>query len=96
MMIVSTKDGPDYIADLSKVEMPKMDTVIYKENGKYIVQGLQYDIVSFGATETEALQDFELTVRAERHFREANGGSLEDIGPAPQQFWDKAGKEIFN
>lgn len=94
--MIINQNGFDYVADLSKVEMPKMDTVIYEENGNYIVQGLQYDIVSFGATEAQALKDFELTVRAERHFREANGGSLEDIGPAPQQFWDKAGKEISN
>lgn len=68
--------------------MPDIDTVTYEQSGHHIVQGLQYDICAVGSTKEKAQENFELIVLAEKSSREKEGGSLADIGPAPQEFWD--------
>lgn len=66
-----------------------MRVVITKEGDKFVGQLLDHDICSQGATIDQLMDRLGLTIDLEK---DARGGSLADIGPAPDEFhkiWDE-------
>lgn len=67
----------------------EMDVVLYQEDGQWIAQGLQYDIMARGHSPTQAADRFDAKVGAELIMSEEIGDEspLAGVGAAPQRFW---------
>ena len=66
-----------------------MDVLLYPEDGRWIAQGLQFDITASGASPVEASERFDQKVGAElvMSFEVEDEGPLSGVKPAPQKFW---------
>lgn len=63
--------------------------IVFCDDGLWIAQGLEFDICAQGESLEEACDRFGATVRAEENDAQAEGKSLQDIGPAPKHFFEK-------
>ena len=68
------------------LEHIEIQVLFFQAEGQIFAQGLEIDICSWGETKEEALDDFYKTVMLETADRKKDGGSIRDIGPAPEKF----------
>ena len=61
----------------------------YKEDSRYIVQCLEFDLVAEGATRDEATNNLEELISSYVQFGENRGISQFAYHPAPKEYWDK-------
>ena len=64
----------------------EIQVLFYKADNQIFCQGLEIDICAWGDTKEKALDDFYKTVMLETFDRQKDGGSIRDIGPAPDKF----------
>ena len=73
----------------SQMQSFEVSAVLFQEEGKWIIQGLQYDICAQGESVEEATNAFDLAfvanVCASIH---VNGEPLKGIDAAPAKYWD--------
>ena len=67
----------------------EMDVILYPEDGRWIAQGLQFDITASGVSPVEASERFDQKVGAElvMSFEVGDEQPLAGVGHAPQKFW---------
>lgn len=66
----------------------EISAVAYDEDGRWIVQGLEFDIVAQADSLLDAHDAFAIKVLAEIGISlDLDKEPLEDIGPAPTEFW---------
>jgi hypothetical protein len=75
--------------------MPKdqfpVSVVLYENEGAWIAQGLEYDIVAHGSSSDEASKNFNKKFGAELAISMEVGdpSPLSGVPRAPQEFWDR-------
>lgn len=77
--------------------LPQIQVIFFEENNHVIAQGLEVDICAWGDTKEEAKLAFLFVLAAEIRLHSEKGGSIMDIGPAPQNFFKYAGQnDLFS
>ncbi len=77
--------------------MPKnMKVLILQEEGWWVAQGLEYDIVMTGDTMEEALTEFVKALNARLRICKKEGVDPFDIPEAPSFLWNLFNKALFN
>lgn len=71
-------------------ETVEMRVVLYREDGFWIAQGLEFDITARGDSPTDASERFNFKVGAELviSYELGDASLLSGVGQAPQKFWD--------
>ena len=73
-------------------EIEKMKAWVIQENGTWVVQGADHDIVAQGRAREDAIQCWRLCVRGTIALAEKHGTQgLESYPPAPRFYWNRFG-----
>ena len=74
----------------------QIQVLIYEEHQYFVIQGLELDICAWAKTAKRARENFITLYNIEKTYREKQGGSIDDIGPAPDFFFEQAHKTKFS
>jgi hypothetical protein len=83
------------LPEKTNIQLPMMMfATICKEDNDYVAHALNFDIVSVGPTEEEAVHKMRLAVKTYIEFGLQHNLDDDILYPAPKEFWDRISQDM--